>query len=127
MFEKAFGIFMWVVLVVRLLNIAYDEGKIEAMQQKLREVPDDLDKLFGTIFGKDNPDKHETILMLQWVLFARRPLKPEELYYAMLAGTSAHSLGVWDSLRIIPDDIQRRIINSSRGLIEVRKRGAGTV
>jgi len=117
--EKASGIFMWVVLVIAMLNIACDEGKVEAMQQTLREVPDDLDKLFWTILSKDNPDKHETILMLQWVLFAREPLKPEELYYATLAGTNANNLGAWDSSRITPDTVRRRIIHSSRGLIEV--------
>ncbi|KAK3346555.1 ankyrin repeat-containing domain protein [Lasiosphaeria hispida] len=124
---KASGVFMWVVLVVTMLNTAYDEGKIEAMQQKLREVPDDLDKLFGTLLGQDNSDKRETILMLQWVLFARRLLKPEELYYAMLAGTDADNLGTWDPSKITRDDIRRRITNSSRGLIEVRKGNAETV
>jgi len=125
--RKASGIFMWVVLVVAMLNIAYDEGKVEAMQQKLREVPSDLDKLFWTILSRDNTDKHETVLMLQWVLFAKRPLKPEELYYATLGGTSIGSLGAWDSARITSDDIRRRIINSSRGLIEVRKGWEGAV
>ncbi|KAK3947023.1 hypothetical protein QBC32DRAFT_271522 [Pseudoneurospora amorphoporcata] len=33
-FNKASGIFLWVVLVVAMLNKAYDEGKIEAMEQK---------------------------------------------------------------------------------------------
>ncbi|KAJ4359070.1 hypothetical protein N0V85_009482 [Neurospora sp. IMI 360204] len=117
--DKASGIFMWVVLVVTMMNKAYDEGKVEAMQQKLREVPKDLDELFATILGKDNPDKKETILMLQWVLFAERPLRPEELYYATLAGTSVTNLGPWDQSQLTADDIQRRITYSSKGLIEV--------
>ncbi|KAL2126832.1 hypothetical protein VTI74DRAFT_150 [Chaetomium olivicolor] len=124
---KASGVFMWVVLVVTMLNTAYDKGKVEAMHRKLREVPDDLDKLFWTLLGNDNPDKRETILMLQWVLFARRLLKPEELYYAMLAGTDADSLGAWDPSRITRDDIRRRITDSSRGLIEARTGEAETV
>jgi len=119
--EKASGIFMWVVLVVSILNTAYDEGKVEAMQQKLSEVPDDLDTLFWTILNKDNPDKRETILMLQWVLFARRRLTPAELYHATLAGINADTLGPWDSSKMTLYDIQRRITNSSRGLIEVRQ------
>ncbi|KAJ4385885.1 hypothetical protein N0V85_008016 [Neurospora sp. IMI 360204] len=64
--KKASGIFMWVVLVVAMLNKAFDEGKVEAMEQKLREVPSDLDKLFSNILITENSDKHETILMLQW-------------------------------------------------------------
>jgi ankyrin repeat protein len=112
---------MWVVLVVSMLNKAYDEGKVEDMYPKLHELPSDLDDLFSTILSKENPDKHETVLLLQWVLFAARPLRPEELYHAMLAGTSTGSQGEHNRLRITPDDIRRRITNSSQGLIEVRK------
>ncbi|KAJ4355277.1 hypothetical protein N0V85_009544 [Neurospora sp. IMI 360204] len=68
--NKASGIFMWVVLVVAMLKKAYADGKVEAMEQKLREVPSNLDELFSSILSTENPDKHETILMLQWVLFA---------------------------------------------------------
>lgn len=43
--EKASGIFMWVVLVITILNRAYDEDKIDAMNQKLNEIPADLEKV----------------------------------------------------------------------------------
>jgi ankyrin repeat protein len=125
--KKASGIFMWVVLVVRMLNIAYDDGKVEAMHQKLREVPSNLEEVFETLLSKDSPDKHETILMLQWVLFTRRLLRPEELYFAMIAGTNADNLKAWDSSKVTEDDIRRRITSSSRGLIEVRKGSQDTV
>lgn len=124
---KASGTFMWVVLVVRMLNIAYDEGKVEAMHKKLDEVPSDLEELFRTLLSKDSPDKHETILMLQWVLFTRRLLRPEELYFAMMAGTNPENLKAWDSSKVTNDDIRRRITSSSRGLIEVRKGREETV
>ncbi|KAF1927259.1 uncharacterized protein M421DRAFT_6446 [Didymella exigua CBS 183.55] len=78
--RKAGGVFMWVVLVVAMLNEAYDEGKVEAMQQKLNELPGDLEEVFDTLLHKDNPDKHETICLLQWVLFAKQALRPEELW-----------------------------------------------
>ncbi|KAK3338513.1 hypothetical protein B0H65DRAFT_479220 [Neurospora tetraspora] len=119
--NKASGIFMWVVLVVAMLKKAYANGKVGAMEQKLREVPSDLDELFSTILSKENPDKQETILMLQWVLFAVRPLEPEELYYATLAGTGVTNLGPWDQSQLTADDIQRCITYSSKGLIEVPK------
>ena len=118
---KASGIFMWVVLVVAMLNKAYDEGKMEAMRRKLREVPNDLEELFSLILSKEYSDKQETILMLQWVLFAHRSLRPEELYYATLAGTDTTNLGPWDRSQQTVDDIKRRITYSSRGLIEVRE------
>lgn len=119
--EKASGVFMWAVLVIKLLNKAYDEGHIEAMHKTLHDLPRDLEHVFEALLVKDNPDGHETVFMLQFVLLAKRLLKPEELYFATLAKTGSETIKPWDRSRITPDDIRRRIINSSRGLIEVRQ------
>ncbi|KAK1236982.1 hypothetical protein MKX08_007930 [Trichoderma sp. CBMAI-0020] len=119
--EKASGVFMWAVLVIKLLNKAYDEGRIEAMQDTLHNVPRDLEQVFEALLIKDNPDKHETIFMLQFVLLARRLLKPEELYFAVLTKKNPGKIEAWDQSKITMDDMRRRITNSSRGLIEVRK------
>ena len=108
--KKADGIFMWVVIVVSLLNKAYDEGKLEAMQELLEKVPNDLEEVFNILFSKDDPNKAETVLMLQWVLLSQRLLKPEELFAAVVGTAHPGS-----------DTIQRRITTSSRGLIDVRK------
>jgi ankyrin repeat protein len=125
--RKASGIFMWVILVVEMLNQAFDEGKIRAIREKLREVPSDLEEMFRTLLDKDNRDKELTILMLQWVLFATRPLKPEELYFAVLAGTKTQGLEAWDQSKDTREVIQRFITSSSKGLIEVREGHAETV
>ncbi|PVH70777.1 hypothetical protein DL98DRAFT_504258, partial [Cadophora sp. DSE1049] len=125
--EKASGVFMWVVLVVAMLNRAYEEGKVEAMRQKLNDLPKDLEQVFETLLRKDNPEKQETIFLLQCVLFTRRALRPEELYFAMIAGTNPQALGAWDRSRITSEDVQRRITSSSKGLIETRKGGDKTV
>jgi hypothetical protein len=71
--QKAAHIFMWVVLV-EVLNQAFDNGRVRAMQKKLSEVPSGLDEVLSALLSKDNPNKHETILMLQWVLSAGRLL-----------------------------------------------------
>lgn len=63
--QKASGVFMRVVLVVTMVNKAYDKGKIEAMYKTLEEVPDELKKLFWAILCQDNLHKHQTVLMLQ--------------------------------------------------------------
>jgi hypothetical protein len=55
------------------------------------------------------------------MLFSERSLKPEELYFAVLAGTEPKSLRSWNPLKMNRHDIQRRINSSSRGLIETRK------
>jgi hypothetical protein len=127
--RKAAHVFMWVVIVTEMLNQAYDIGKIRAMKEKLSDVPSDLDEVFWTLLGKDDlnsQDKQETILMLQWVLFSGRLLRPEELFFAVLAGTET-DLGAWDRLNDTPKVIRRFITNTSRGLIEVRKGDIETV
>jgi len=125
--QTAAGIFMWIILVVNMLNQAFDEGKVRAMQRKLREVPSDLDDVFQTLLKEDNPDKQETTLMLQWVLFAGRPLRPEELYLAMLAGTEKGELGAWNQSGDTSKNIKQFITTISKGLIEVCEGRINTV
>jgi NACHT domain/Ankyrin repeats (3 copies) len=125
--RKAAGVFMWIILVTEMLNQAFDEGRIRAMRRKFREVPGDLDEVFRTLLEKDSQYKHETLLMLQWVLFAKRLLKPEELYFAVLAGTEPEDLGPWDQSKVTNQTIERFITTTSRGLIEVRKGDEETV
>ncbi|KAK1984510.1 hypothetical protein LZ30DRAFT_651621 [Colletotrichum cereale] len=108
--ERANGIFLWVVIVVSLLNKAYDEGQVEAMQRTLEEVPADLEEMFSAILRKDVSNASETVRMFQWVLLSVRPLTPQELFVA--------AVGPAPPAR---DLIQRRITNSSKGLIEIRK------
>ncbi|KAL6821360.1 ankyrin repeat-containing domain protein [Trichoderma camerunense] len=119
--KKSSGIFMWVVLVIRLLNKAYEDGRVEAMKDVLDEMPNELEEMFAMLLDRDNPDKDETILILQCVLFAKRRLTPEEIYFAIIAGTNSQALGIWNPWQITPDIIRRRIISSSRGLIEICK------
>ncbi|KAI0878842.1 ankyrin repeat-containing domain protein [Hypoxylon argillaceum] len=111
--ERADGIFMWAVLVVAMLNKAYDEGRnsYKAMQTTLEEVPSTLEGVFSSLLGKSVSDRAELVRMLQWVLFSQRPLSPKELYIAAVGNSLPFSRGA----------IQRRIIGSSKGLIEIRE------
>ncbi|PKK48535.1 hypothetical protein CI102_7932 [Trichoderma harzianum] len=86
--KKAAGIFMWVILVVAKLNEAYDRGQVEVadMRETLDQIPGDLEDLFQTLLNKDDGNKPEMMLMLQWVLYSMRPLKPEVLYFAIREG-----------------------------------------
>lgn len=119
--DKAQHIFLWVVLVVEMLNKAFDDGQIEAIEKKLREVPSNLDEVFLNLLQKDNPNKQKTILMLQWVLFAVRLLRPEELYFGVLAGTDKEKLRAWDRSKVNNEVMQRFITSTSKGLVQVRK------
>ncbi|KAF3162229.1 hypothetical protein TWF751_010812 [Orbilia oligospora] len=120
--NKAEGLFMWVILVVGLLNRAYDDGDIDAVWIRLQELPPDLDAVFTTLLEIDNPEKYQTIFMLEFMLFCRDRLTPTELYYAVKAGTKPESLRRHNTSTGLTDKIIKNfIINHSRGLIEVRK------
>ena len=116
--EKASGVFMWVVLVVGILNTESDRGKIHTLRQKLHEIPGDLHKLFHDILTRDSHHKDELVLCIQWVLFAKQPLSPEQLYHAIYAGTNLEAVKDWDPEDITKDVIKRFILNSSKGLAE---------
>ncbi|KAI2464765.1 hypothetical protein F4781DRAFT_411720 [Annulohypoxylon bovei var. microspora] len=94
--EKAAGVFMWVVLVVDILNKEYDRGRKFCLEKRLCDIPDDLHDLIHDILTRDHDNTHGLLLCIQWVLFARRPLTPKELYFAIMSGVEPACLFACD-------------------------------
>ncbi|KAH8893361.1 hypothetical protein GQ53DRAFT_684995, partial [Thozetella sp. PMI_491] len=94
--EKASGVFMWVVLVVRILQQEYDHGRRHMLRQRLLDTPEDLHELFRDILTRDHHNRGELLLCIQWVLFTRQPLKPEQLYFAILSGVKPTAVSQWN-------------------------------
>jgi hypothetical protein len=120
----ASGIFMWVHLVVQMLNKAYDRSKsLRALRNKLRDIPKDLHKLFLSIIEHDTEDREQMLLCIQWVLFAIRPLHPNELYYSMLyqlePGDFQDMMNA--DIRETTDAVERYILASSKALIQITR------
>ena len=115
--RKALGVFLWVVLVVPILKKLYDHGRLATMAERLNEIPAELDDLFAEILARDAENKDESILLLQWTLFAERPLSPIELFFAVTAGSSED----WSLDSPSEGTIKRYILNCSKGLAEVSK------
>jgi ankyrin repeat protein len=108
---------MWVVLVVDMLNKSHDQGRPAAyIQKQLEDLPAGLNELFHGILTRDTEHRDELLLCLQWVLFARRPLSPDELYCAIHVGTDPRLLSEWDH---DDDQVELFILNSSKGLTEI--------
>lgn len=59
------------------------------------------------------------MLCIQWVLFAKQPLSPEQLYFAILSGVETDAVSIWDPSEITRDVIKRFILDSSKGLTEI--------
>jgi ankyrin repeat protein/nucleoside phosphorylase len=114
--RRSRGIFMWIILVVLILNKEYDKGRIYNLQTKYQELPGDLYELFREILTRNSDGKSkETLRCLQWILFAERPLKPEELYCAILSDISP----MWPHKEVSEHDIQRFVLSSSLGFADI--------
>ncbi|RYO97078.1 hypothetical protein DL764_007373 [Monosporascus ibericus] len=126
--EKSSGVFMWVVLVVGILNKEHDQGRTaKRLRRKLSEIPGDLHELFHDLLTRDCRNQNELLLCIQWVLFAREPLKPEELYFAVLSGTEPGDLSKWNPDEVSMALIKTFILNYSKGLAEITKSKIPTV
>ncbi|KAI4718290.1 purine and uridine phosphorylase [Aureobasidium sp. EXF-10727] len=116
--QKSQGIFLWVVLVVPMLQKAWDQGRLDALSKCLKGIPKDLNELFNDILGRDTEDMEGLKLCLKWILYAHRPLSPEELYSAILFSSASGPVRTWDSEVTTADVIRRFILSSSKGLAE---------
>lgn len=124
--EKSSGIFLWVVLVVNILN--KDKSiSIKKKRERLWEIPPGLHDLFEMILSRDGDDVEQLQLCLKWILFATRPLKPQELYFAMQFGSDEECSGFWDQVDVDLDDMKAFVRNSSKGLAEVTRSKASEV
>jgi len=61
---KASGIFMWVILVVGILNKEHDSGRMYALRRRVREIPGDLHELFRDILTRDSHNRDELVLCI---------------------------------------------------------------
>ncbi|PKS12515.1 hypothetical protein jhhlp_000722 [Lomentospora prolificans] len=120
-FTKSGGIFLWVVLVLDILNSEYPNGSvsISSMRSRLHEIPPKLHDLFDVILTRDNDNLPKLHVALKWILFTQRPLLPQELYFAVHLGLDGQCSTVWD-----PDDLdQNQFVaftrTCSKGLAEV--------
>ncbi|KAK3935221.1 hypothetical protein QBC46DRAFT_462210 [Diplogelasinospora grovesii] len=127
--RKADGVFMWVILVVEILNEEFKNGRIFAVKKRLQETPPKLSELFKDILTRDNKNMADLLLCLQWILYAKRPLKREEFYFAVVSGLDPdpEDLAEWDPDHIALDDINRFVLSSSKGLAEITRSKDRTV
>ncbi|KAJ0382328.1 hypothetical protein COL922a_012787 [Colletotrichum nupharicola] len=118
--DKAGGIFMWIILVVEILNKETNHGAL-ALRKKISEIPSELSNLFRSIIKRDEERQEWLLLCVLWVLCAKRPLGPEEFRHALWAGL----LEMDEVDRELPnntdDDAVSLVTSSSKGLVEVTK------
>ncbi|KAI9888353.1 MAG: hypothetical protein M1814_000560 [Vezdaea aestivalis] len=120
--ERASGVFLWVVLVIKSLIKAYDHGKdLSDIEDLLKKIPDKLEDLFDDMLVRDTMDIPELILLVQWVLFAQRPLSPSELVHVMKLWSQPIHFQPWDSDDWNDLSMKNYITSCSKGLCQISK------
>ncbi|PVH71069.1 hypothetical protein DL98DRAFT_597280 [Cadophora sp. DSE1049] len=127
--EKSSGIFLWVVLVVDILNSEYPGNSIsiQKIRGRLKDIPPKLTDLFEMILTRDGENLEQMQICLKWILFAARPLKPPELYFAIQLGLNEDFSSYWDQDDVELDSMKTFVRSSSKGLAEVTRNKASEV
>ncbi|KAH9203588.1 heterokaryon incompatibility protein-domain-containing protein [Leptodontidium sp. 2 PMI_412] len=126
--EKSSLIFLWIVLVVDILNSEYRNGAaFTKIRERLKDMPPKLTDLFEMILMRDGENLEQLQVCLKWILFATRPLKPQELYFAVQLGLDKECSGFWDQEDVDLEQIKTFVRSSSKGLAEVTRNRASEV
>ncbi|KAH0426596.1 Pfs, NACHT and Ankyrin domain protein [Colletotrichum camelliae] len=122
--QKASGVFLWVSLVVDILNGQYARGGMD-LRKRLREIPEDLHDLFKDMLRRDERNKESLLLCILWILCAKRPLNPSEFSHALWSGLLMNGQADDEPPTLMRADgssaADRFVVGSSKGLAEVAK------
>lgn len=128
--EKSSGVFLWIILVVEILNKENCRGRL-ALRKRLSEIPNGLMELFRDLIKRDTQNMQEFRLCVMWILSAARPLSPKEYYHAIWSGLAMEDLVDQEQPSVHAEDsedcIAKCVISSSKGLVEIALGGYAVV
>ncbi|KAK5652462.1 hypothetical protein OQA88_10506 [Cercophora sp. LCS_1] len=123
--ERSSLIFLWVVLVIDILNSAYAFTPVERMRELLDEIPSELANLFEMILRRDDNGMDPLRSCFRCILFASRPLSPKELYSAInfCLYENDSSPAPWEGFgkEKVEANMARFVRETSKGLAEIVK------
>jgi hypothetical protein len=125
--EKASGVFLWVRLVVTsLLEGLRDGDSIQDLQERLLELPSDLERLFSKILDQLNPAYFRQVsIYFQLVGAARDPLSLLEFSLAEeeFQRTTSFQIQPMSSQEVSfrTEAMRRRLSSRCKGLLEVTR------
>ncbi|KAM0711782.1 hypothetical protein Q7P35_001151 [Cladosporium inversicolor] len=121
--KKAQGVFLWAVLVTQMLNKDYRRGDVHKVRSRVESIPPDIHSLFHEMIHRNVEDPSGTkdlVLILQWIAFARRPLAPQELYYAIRSEDPDFDISqLGNPSGVSFETMKLFILNRSKGLAEL--------
>jgi hypothetical protein len=124
-FNRSAGVFLWVVLTTAMLRKDGRGKSTRAMEQKLMEIPPQLDALFRSLFSRQRPGEAErAISLMRLVHIAQRPLDVDELYIALCFENTAYvSLTAWKASvdYLETEEMRHELVTElSKGLLELQ-------
>lgn len=126
---KAQGGFQWAVMVASMVTDDYAVGvNTESLRDRIRAIPQALEQLYAEILnGVPDSEKHQTLKLFEWVLFAGRPLVAQELREALvtdkdMACATVSGLRRHRDWTETVEGFERRVKHLSRGLMEFQTR-----
>lgn len=128
------SVFLWVVLVVKTLIKARDEGETKSrMLEIVHDLPNQLNDLITQIVKSlGHGSSEDAIKILQWITFSTRPMSTTELRYALEASRTPRlkSQGQMVSSPTFVNSnsqLEKVIRARTKGLAEVKRYSPGTV
>lgn len=126
--RKSSGIFLWVHLVIPILNKEYDRGRIKALKKRLAEIPTGLHDLFIDMLTRDQKNVDSFLVGVQIILFALRPLSPEEFREAVETYFEDNfTLEDCDLAQMTSENLRKFVLDTSKGLAEITRSKEPTV
>ena len=119
--KRASGIFLWVCLVIRILNEDIDRGDASKIKTRLEEIPDGLDELFQDIITRGTREDTHLIPTLQWIMFTQRPLTCRELYHAIEYTPNNEPGLLSEHEKLSTETAENFLLNSTKGLAETTR------
>ncbi|KAK4206213.1 hypothetical protein QBC37DRAFT_435271, partial [Rhypophila decipiens] len=119
--KKSAGIFLWVALVIPMLNKTSAGGRVDQLQKCLSTIPMGLDNLFDMILARDDEYMDELRFCIQLILFAIRPVTLTEYFFALRRAGDSDLQDSWATKEVDRDVMGRFALSSSKGLAEVTK------
>lgn len=126
--SRVSGIFLWVVLVVKIAKDLPEQGELpQRIETRITEIPFEVEQLLtdiidGTYLFRTTTPASPTLVSrcVEWVLFARRSLDLRELYGAVQLKDPKDGNEEGD---MTPASMLKFISHASKGLVERTKAG----
>ena len=127
--KKSSGVFLWVTIVVASLLAGIEAGdRVEDLQERLDQLPEELEDLYDRILESVDLRYHEhTAQLLQLMLAFRRPPSPLLFWYADQVNFMDRAIKEDPQMVLREEaldrveDIRRRLNSRCKGLLEIRE------